>query len=59
MIVDIILIVAVVFLGGVLGLLVESMKYLYPIYLALLLLLAATLVTLFEKMMKWTARQEP
>jgi hypothetical protein len=59
MIVDIILIVAVVFLGGVLGLLVESMKYLYPIYLALLLLLAATLVTLLRKMMKWTARQEP
>ena len=59
MVVDVILIIVASFVGGMLGLLVEFLKYLYPIYLALLLLLAAALLTLLEKMMKLTVEQAP
>jgi hypothetical protein len=58
MIPDIILIIVVVFVGGVLGLLVEFLKYFYPIYLALPLLLVAELLTLLGRMIKLTAKQE-
>jgi hypothetical protein len=58
MIVDIILIVVVLFVGGMLGLLVEFLKYLYPIYLALVLLLAASLLNLLGRMIRLTTKQE-
>jgi len=58
MIVDVILIVVIMFIGGVLGLFVESLKYFYPIYLSLLLFLAAELLTLLGRMIKSVARQE-
>jgi hypothetical protein len=59
MIVDVILISVVLFVGGMLGLFVEFLKYLYPIYLALLLLLAAELLTWFGRMLDLSAKQEP
>jgi hypothetical protein len=52
MIIDIILILVVMFIGGVLGLIVEFLIFLSPIYVALLLLLAAQLLTLLGKMIK-------
>ena len=52
MIVDIVLVLVIMCLGGVLGLVVESLKYFYPIYLALLLLLAAECLTLSGKLIK-------
>ena len=58
MMVDVILIVLVLLLGGVLGLVVEFLKYLYPICLALALLLAVAFLALLEELMKWTAKQE-
>ena len=57
MIADIILILCVMFLGGVLGLIAEFLKYLYPIYLALVFLLAAQLLTLLGRMMKVTVKE--
>jgi hypothetical protein len=57
MIVDIFLIMVVIFVGGLLGLFVEFQKYLYPIYLALLLLLVGELLTLLGRMTKSTAKQ--
>jgi hypothetical protein len=58
MLVDVILIVVIMFIGGVLGLFVESLKYFYPIYLALLLFLAAELLTLLGRMLTTPARQD-
>lgn len=58
MIVDIILIIVALLVGGMLGLLVESLKYLYPVYLALLLLLAATLLKLSGRMIRLTTKQD-
>jgi len=58
MIVDAILIVVVLFVGGVLGLFVEFLKYLYPVYLALFLLLAAALLNLLGRMIKLAVKQE-
>lgn len=58
MVVDIVLIIVVVFLGGLLGLCVELLKYFYPIYLALLLFFTAELLTLLGRIMKLTTRQE-
>jgi len=58
MIVDAILIVVVLFVGGVLGLFVEFLKYLYPGYLALFLLLAAALLNLLGRMIKLAVKQE-
>jgi len=52
------LIPVALFVGGLLGLFVESLKYFYPIYLALTLLLAASLLKLLGRMIKLTARQE-
>ncbi|UCG80678.1 MAG: hypothetical protein JSV60_12165 [Desulfobacterales bacterium] len=57
MIVDIILILVVMFLGGLLGLIVEFLIYLYPIYFALLLLIAAQLLTLLGRMIKLTVKK--
>jgi hypothetical protein len=58
MIVDVLLILVVMLVGGLLGLLVEFLKYLYPVYLALLLFLAAGLLAFLERMIKLTARKE-
>lgn len=58
MVIDIVLIMVVMFVGGLLGLLVESLKYFYPIYMALLLLLTAELLSLLGRMMKAAAKQE-
>ena len=58
MVVDVMLIPVALFVGGLLGLFVESLKYFYPIYLALTLLLAASLLKLLGRMIKLTARQE-
>jgi hypothetical protein len=58
MIVDVILIVVIMFIGGMLGLIVESLKHFYPIYLALLLFLAAGLLTLLGRMLKLPAKHQ-
>jgi hypothetical protein len=58
MAVDLVLIMLAVFVGSLLALLVELMKYLYPIYLALLLLVAAGLLTLLGRVIKLTTKQE-
>ena len=50
--VDIIFILVALFLGGILGLVVEFLKYLYPIYIALVLLVTAQCLTLFGRMLK-------
>jgi hypothetical protein len=47
--VDIIVVCVFVVLGGILGLIVEAQKHLYPIYLAVALLLAAAALDLLEK----------
>jgi hypothetical protein len=57
MMVDIILVMIVMFVGGLLGLFVEFLKYFYPIYMALLLLLAAELLTLLGRMISSIAKQ--
>jgi hypothetical protein len=54
MMVDIILILVAIFLGGILGLFVEFLKYLYPIYVALLLLVTAQCLTLLGRILKKT-----
>jgi hypothetical protein len=59
MIVDIILISIVILVGGVLGLVAEFLKYFYPIYLALLLLVAAECLTLLGKMIALGTRNRP
>jgi hypothetical protein len=56
-IVDVMLIIVVLFVGGMLGLLVEFLKHLYPIYLALVLLLAATLLNLLGRMIRITKQE--
>ena len=53
---DIIVILTVMILGGVLGLVVEFLKYLYPIYLAIVLLAAAKCLMLLGKIIKLTWR---
>ena len=58
MIVDIIFIMVVLFFGGMLGLLVESLKYFYPIYLAVVLFLVAALLSLLGRMIRLTTKQE-
>jgi len=55
--VDIILILVVTFLGGVLGLLVELLIYIYPICLALMLLITAQFLTLLGRVIKLTAEK--
>jgi hypothetical protein len=57
MMVDIILILVVTFLGGVLGLFVELLIYVYPILLALTLLIAAQFLTLLGRVIKETAEK--
>jgi len=56
MIFDIIVIIVVMIIGGVLGIVVEFLKYLYPIYAAILLLVAAQCLTLLGKIIKLTGR---
>ena len=58
MIVDAILMIVILFVGGILGLFVEFSKYLYPVYLALPLLLAAALLNLLGRMIKLAVKQE-
>lgn len=57
MIADIILIVMFVFLGGVLGVAVEFQKYLYPIYLAFVLLIASEFLKLLQRVITLNARK--
>ncbi len=57
MIADIILIVMFVFLGGVLGVVVEFQKYLYPIYLAFVLLIASEFLKLLQRVITLNARK--
>jgi hypothetical protein len=47
--IDVVLIFVFMFFGGMLGLAVEAQKHLYPIYLALLLLVAAAALDRLEK----------
>lgn len=56
MVFDIMLLLAVTVLGGVLGLVVEFLIYLYPIYLAVVLLVAAQCLNLLGKIIKLTGR---
>lgn len=47
--VDIVFILVFTIFGGLLGLIVEAQRHLYPIYLAFILLFAAKVLDLFEK----------
>ncbi len=49
MIVDIVLVLLFTLIGGLLGLVVELQKHLYPFYVALLLLLAAGVLDILGK----------
>jgi hypothetical protein len=51
MLTDIVFILGFTFLGGLLGLVVEVNKYFSPVYLAVVLLGAAQVLGLLEKMM--------
>jgi len=46
---DIVFVLVFMLLGGLLGLIVEIQKYLYPIYLALLLLIGAKFLDLLGR----------
>jgi hypothetical protein len=54
---DIVFILGFTFLGGLLGLLVEVNKYFYPVYLALVLLGAAQVLSLLEKIMNLVTKK--
>jgi hypothetical protein len=54
---DIVLILLSILLGGLLGLIVEGLKHFYPVYLGLLLLVAANLLGLLEKGLTWHAKK--
>jgi hypothetical protein len=56
MVADIALLIAFVALGGLLALFVEAQKKLYHIYLAILLLLGATLLGVVEKAVAYVAK---
>jgi hypothetical protein len=58
MVVDLVLITVAIFVGGLLALFVELLKYFYPIYLALLLLLAAEMLTFLGKVIESLAKQK-
>ena len=49
MVTDIVFVLVFMLLGGLLGLIVEIQKYLYPIYLALLLLIGAKFLDLLGR----------
>ena len=49
MVADIVLILVFIAFGGLLGLIVEAQKHLYPVYVAVLLLIIAELLGLLEK----------
>ena len=57
MVVDLFFVLLFMCLGAMLGLVTELLKYLYPIYLALLLLIAAQFLNLLGKMIKVYARK--
>ena len=54
---DIVLILASILFGGLLGLIVEAQKHFYPIYLASLLLVAAGLLGILERAIAWHAER--
>ena len=56
MVADIAMILAFVTLGGLLALFVEAQKKLYHIYLAILMLLGATLLGVVEKAIAYVAK---
>jgi hypothetical protein len=57
MVTDIVFVLAFTFLGGLLGLVVEVNKYFYPVYLALVLLGAAQVLSLLEKIMNLATKK--
>ena len=57
MVVDLFFVLLFMCLGAMLGLVTELVKYLYPIYLALLLLITAQFLNLLGKMIKVYARK--
>ncbi len=57
MVTDIIFILGFTFLGGLLGLVVEVNKYFCPVYLALVLLGAAQVLSLLEKIMNLATKK--
>ena len=58
MVTDIVFILGFTFLGGLLGLVVvEVNKYFYPVYLALVLLGAAQVLSLLEKIMNLATKK--
>jgi hypothetical protein len=57
MIADVFLVLLFMGLGVMLGLVTEVLKYFYPIYFALLLLIAAQFLNLLGKMIKLCARR--
>ena len=59
MVADIVFALVFILFGGLLGLTVETQKHLYPINLALLLLIAAELPGLLEKAIAWHAERYP
>lgn len=54
---DIAFILGFTFLGGLLGLVVEVNKYFYPVYLALVLLGAAQVLSLLGKIMNLATKK--
>ncbi len=57
MVTDIVFILGFTFLGGLLALMVEVNKYFYPVYLALVLLGAAQVLSLLEKIMNLATKK--
>ena len=57
MVADIVFILGFTFLGGLLGLVVEVNKYFYPVYLALVLIGAAQVLSLLEKTMNLATKK--
>jgi len=57
MVTDIVFIPGLTFLGGLLGLVVEVNKYFYPVYLALVLLGAAQVLSLLGKIMNLATKK--
>ena len=57
MVTDIAFILGFTFLGGLLGLVVEVNKYFYPVYLALVLLGVARVLSLLEKIMNLATKK--
>ena len=57
MVTDIVFILGFTFLGGLLGLVVEVNKYFYPVYLALVLLGAAQVLSVLEKIMNLVTKK--